>query len=72
MLVTDAAAGTAKISCDSCPASMESVANRDQRAAREQAVHLARIARWQIERHAGAWQHFCPACRQSRHRGPLL
>lgn len=72
MLKSDTVAGTAKISCDSCPASLDSAMNSDPRKAREEAVRVAKIARWLIERHAGTWQHFCPACRQSRNRGSLL
>ncbi|ARM12083.1 MULTISPECIES: hypothetical protein [Rhizobium] len=72
MLKCDEVAGTAKISCDSCPDSLDSVMNADPRAARETAVRVAKIARWLIERHAGTWQHFCPSCRQSRNRGSLL
>ncbi len=72
MLKTDTTAGTARIGCDSCPISMESVMDADPRAAREKAVRVAKIARWLIERHAGSWQHFCPDCRKSRERGSLL
>lgn len=72
MLKTDATAGTARITCDSCPTAMESVMDADPRAARDKAVRVAKIARWLIERHADAWQHFCPSCRQSRNRGSLI
>ncbi|MBX5112733.1 hypothetical protein [Rhizobium lentis] len=72
MLRTDPIAGTAKISCDSCPDSLESVMDADPRAASAKAVRVAKIARWLIERHAGTWQHFCPACRRSRDKGTLL
>lgn len=72
MLKTDTSAGTARIACDSCPTSMDSVMDADQRAARERAVRIAKIARWLIEKHAGTWQHFCPSCRRSRERGSLL
>lgn len=72
MLKSDEPAGTAKIYCDSCPAAMDSVTDIKPKAAMDRAVHLAKIARWSIERHAGRWQHFCPHCRQSRNRGALL
>ncbi|ARO22895.1 hypothetical protein TAL182_CH01082 [Rhizobium sp. TAL182] len=72
MLKTDASAGTAKIFCDSCPASLDSVLDADQRAARETAVRIAKVARWLIEKKAGTWQHFCPTCRRSRDKGTLL
>lgn len=72
MLKFDRGAGLAKIHCDSCPASMESVSGRVERAAMGRAVDLAKLARWSIEKHAGTWQHFCPACTRSRHRGGLL
>ncbi|MGR9441642.1 hypothetical protein [Rhizobium leguminosarum] len=72
MLKTDATAGTTRISCDSCPASMDSVMDTNPRAAREKAVRVAKIGRWLIERHAGSRQHFCPSCRKSRVKGSLL
>lgn len=72
MLKADPIAGTARIVCDSCPTSMDSVMDADARAARDKAVRVAKIARWLIEKHAGAWQHFCPACRKTRDRGPLI
>ena len=72
MLKYDRGAGLAKIHCDSCPASMDSVSGRIERAAIARAVDLAKLARWSIEKHAGAWQHFCPTCRPIRNRGSLL
>jgi hypothetical protein len=72
MLKYDANGGFAKISCDGCRSSLDSIMNSDKRAAMDQAVRLAKLGRWQLERHAGAWQHFCPTCRQDRHKGKLL
>ena len=72
MLKADTVAGTAGISCDSCPTSMESVLDADPRAAREKAVRVAKIGRWLIEKKAGTWKHFCPDCRKSKERGSLL
>ncbi|MGM5087577.1 hypothetical protein E0H64_17910 [Rhizobium leguminosarum bv. viciae] len=72
MLKADTTAGTARISCDSCPASMDSVMDANPRAAREKAGRVAKIARWLIEKHAGSLQHFCPSYRKSREKGSLL
>ncbi|MGR9252694.1 hypothetical protein [Rhizobium leguminosarum] len=44
MLKADTTAGTARISCDSCPASMDSVMDTNPRAAREKAARVAKIA----------------------------
>lgn len=72
MLKYDRGAGLAKIHCDSCPASMESVGGYVERVAVARAAELAKLARWSIEKHAGTWQHFCPNCRPTRNRGSLL
>ena len=71
-LKQDIAAGTAWITCDSCPDAMEAIVNADARLARQKAVDLAKLARWSIEKRAGDWQHFCPSCSKSRNRGSLL
>lgn len=72
MLKFDRSLGLARISCDSCPTGMESVNGRTERDATARAVDLAKLARWSIEKHAGTWQHFCPACAKTRMRGKLL
>lgn len=72
MLKFDRSLGLARISCDSCPTGMESVNGRTERDAAARAVDLTKLARWSIEKHAGIWQHFCPACAKTRMRGKLL
>jgi hypothetical protein len=72
MLNYDRTAGLAKITCDTCGTSMESVSGRIARDATNRAVDLAKLAKWSIEKRAGGWQHFCPSCRTTRNRGSLL
>lgn len=72
MLKYDQITGLATIKCDSCSQTSDSVANSDKREAMTQAAQIARLRNWAIERHAGTWHHYCPSCRKTRNRGPLL
>lgn len=69
MLTVDKASGRTTLRCESCPASF----TRDVEPFDVQStVTSARNARWSVQRHAGTWQHYCPACAQTRMRGKLL
>jgi hypothetical protein len=69
MLNYDHASKRATITCNSCPTT---VARTEAPFDIPATVQTAKLARWNIERHAGGWQHYCPGCAQSRMRGKLL
>lgn len=59
----------ARINCDACP---ETYPADDVPANIRALVDIARHDHWSVEKHAGAWQHFCPACTKARKGGRLL
>ena len=61
--------GALRITCDSCPATFHQTAAPGEF---RRLAELARADRWAVERHAGAWQHFCPACTMNRKSGRML
>lgn len=69
MLTVDKTTNRATIACNSCPATFtRDIEPLDVPAT----VQSAKADRWSIERHAGLWQHYCPACVRTRMRGKLL
>ncbi|MDI7864337.1 hypothetical protein MRS76_20570 [Rhizobiaceae bacterium n13] len=61
--------GVARINCDACPTTH----HRTAKAAEiRRLAELARADHWSVEKHAGDWQHFCPACTKARKGGRLL
>ncbi|MBB3608621.1 hypothetical protein [Rhizobium sp. BK602] len=69
MLKVDKPSNRTTLRCDSCQTTF---ARDDEPFDIAATIQSAKAVRWSIERHAGAWQHFCPACAKSRTRGKLL